>query len=57
MFVFMQSYCKYLLDGELREREKKNPCDLGIGQLRHNCTADESVAVQFIIASYMYLLI
>lgn len=55
MFVFMQSHCKYLLDGELKE--KKNPCDLGIGQLRHNCTADESVAVQFIIASYMYLLI
>lgn len=31
-------------------------CDLAIGQRRHNCTADESATVQFIVA-YMYLLI
>lgn len=40
----------------LMENWEKKACDLAISQLRHNCTADERVAVQFIVA-YMYLLI
>ncbi len=54
MFVFMQSLVSSLW---IIEGGGGDACNLAISQLnRHNFTADERVAVQFIVA-YMYLLI